>query len=269
MRNIECVLGSHRAIAGLLLAASVAVAVGSQVPEAAAADHNDPVRVQATGADLGDPAADIADIFAFYKGPQGRPTSVVLALTWRTDPAYERTFDPTVRYGIHVDNDDDRVAWIADRARADYDIWAWFAKNASGQWGVKVENVPGTNGPITGLVGKTIARDGVRIMAGLFDDPFFFDLDGFFNGLSVALGNAGGNPSQPSLDGLPYTVRPSDPNRAPRPFGFVASNDGFGKTNVHAIVIEVAADKIVLGPPGQHKELHVWATTSRRKGGPR
>jgi hypothetical protein len=40
-----------------------------------AADHNDPVRVQATGTESsksGDPAADIADIFTWYTGDLGR-----------------------------------------------------------------------------------------------------------------------------------------------------------------------------------------------------
>ena len=60
---------------------------------------------------------------------------------------------------------------------------------------------------------------------------------------------------------------PASNEQAPRPFGFVNTNDGFGRTNVHAVVIEIPAKKIVLDAAGgKHKELHVWATTARKAG---
>ncbi len=236
-----------------------------------AADHNDPVRVQATGTTTGDPAADIADIFAYYRGPTGKPDSIVLALTWRVDPLYEVTFDPSIRYGIHVDND----ASFANLAEArgvgmgaEYDIWIWFGKKrgTTNEWGVYLENVPGLGGrKVAGDVGKVLRpAPGVRIMAGLADDPFFFDLDGFFAGLSVALGNPAGDPALP--DAARRRVTAFDPTQVARPFGFVNRNDGFGRTNVHFVEIEIPASSVLRGTEGRHRDLHVWATADGKVG---
>src|SRR5207249_12325146 len=83
-------------------------------------------------------------------------------------------------------------------------------------------------------------------------------LDGFFNAISVALGNTpGANPSLP-LDRFHRT----DPETQDlkRPFGYPVGVDGFGRQNVHAIVIEVPASAF-----GARK-LHVWGTTERKQG---
>ena len=265
----------------ILGAGALALMVVAQSPTWAA-DHNDPVRVQATGSESskhGDPAADIADIFAWYTGPEGAPDKVVLALTWRVDPIYEKEFDPTVRYGIHIDNNaglhvptKDTPLSLMEPAEleAEHHIWIWFGlKNGTkNEWGVRVDNVPGVDKPVIGAVGKTLQpKPGVKIMAGLFDDPFFFDLDGFFNSLAVSLGNPKGNPQQPKINGNAYTLRPSDQATVARPFGFTNKNDGFGKNNVHAVVIELPADSVLVREGERHKDLHVWATTDSRPDG--
>lgn len=236
-----------------------------------AADHNDPVRVQATGTTTGDPAPDIADIFAYYRGPTGNPDSIVLALTWRVDPIYEVTFDPSIRYGIHVDADASFSNLAEARGvgmSAEHDIWIWFGKKKGtiNEWGVYLENVPGLGGKkVAGDVGKILRpAPGVRVMAGLADDPFFFDLDGFFGGLSVALGNRAGNPAFPEQKRA--GIAPFDASKVSRPFGFVNGNDGFGRTNVHFVSIEVPASSVVLEKDGRHRDLHVWATTDGKVG---
>lgn len=236
-----------------------------------AADHNDPVRVQATGTTTGDPAPDIADIFAYYRGPTGKPSSVVLTLTWRVDPLAELAFDPTIRYGIHVDNDASFSNLAEARGigmGAEFDIWIWFGKKkeTANEWGVYLENVPGLGGKkVAGDVGKVLKpAPGVQIMAGLADDPFFFDLDGFFAGLSVALGNPAGDPAFPA--GKRSAISPFDATKVPRPFGFVNTNDGFGRTNAHFVAIEVPAAAVLKGTDNNHRDLHVWATTDGKVG---
>lgn len=236
-----------------------------------AADHNDPVRVQATGTTTGDPAPDIADIFAYYRGPTGKPTSIVLVLTWRVDPLYELSFDPTIRYGIHIDNDASFSNLASARGvdmGAEHDIWIWFGKkkDTPNEWGVYLENVPGLGGrKMAGDVGKVLRpAPGVQVMAGLADDPFFFDLDGFFAGLSVALGNPAGDPAFP--EAKRRTIAPFDATRVARPFGFVNTNDGFGRTNVHFVAIEVPASSVLVGTDDHHRDLHVWATTDGKAG---
>ena len=68
-----------------------------------AADHNDPIHVQATYqsgelsgyvVNTGDPAADIADLFAWYSGPPGQAKSLIMALTWRLTNVQSSTVTP-------------------------------------------------------------------------------------------------------------------------------------------------------------------------------
>ncbi|HSO32988.1 MAG TPA: DUF4331 family protein [Labilithrix sp.] len=275
-------LPGRRATRFALLGGAAAALIAGAQSLTWAADHNDPVRVQATGTESskhGDPAADIADIFTWYTGKQGAPDKVVFALTWRVDPLFEREFDPTVRYGIHIDNNagiaapaKDAPLSLMDPAKlaADHEIWIWFGKKkgTTDEWGLIVSNVPGLDKPVVGPVGKTLEpKPGVKIMAGLFDDPFFFDLDGFFNSLAVSLGNPQGNPQQPKINGSAYTLRPSDQATVKSPFGFVNKNDGFGKNNVHAVIIELPAESVLVRDGAKHKDLHVWATTDSRPDG--
>jgi hypothetical protein len=250
-----------------------------------AADHNDPIGVQATyrrgesagGYEVatGDPTADIADLFAWYNGPKGNPTSVVLALTWRADPSEEaeKAFDPTVKYGIHIDTSDPGLLdvdvsasdglTVGSRLRttAEHDIIVWYGKHKRerGKWGMLVTGIPGVQGEVVGPVGKVVApAEGVKIVTGLFDDPFFADLDGFFNSISVAINANGANPSLPA-----DRYSPKDPRRTQyrMPFGYPEQRtDGFGKQNMHAFVIELPASAF------PSRKLHVWGTTERKKG---
>jgi uncharacterized protein DUF4331 len=207
-----------------------------------ASDHNDPVRVQASGPRLpggkvevspGDPAADLADIFAWHT-----KDSLVCILSWRTNPA-NPSLDPKLVYGLHIDNDAD----LNPGDPADIDVWVRYAASESGSWGQKVEGLPGLERAVVSAVGETTTTEnGIRMVTGLFDDPFAFDLDGFFNGLSVALGNKA--PASPSP-------------LADHPFGFNAQNDSFAGTNVGAFVIEIPLELVDLNG----EELHVWATS--------
>ena len=270
----------------MLFIGAVSLASVAQAPKSTqAADHNDPIGVQAafqsgeSGAgyevDTNDPSADIADIFAWYTGDKGNPKSVVFALTWRADPveAREKRFDPSVKYGIHIDaNDEKKLVDISVDpldplegvkigskfvTRATNDIIVWFGENKTkkGDWGMMVTGIPGVDKEVIGPVGKVLTpAPGVRVAAGLFDDAFFADLDAFFNAISVALGN-NGNPSLP-LDRFNRV----DPPKATRPFGYPADVDGFGRQNVHAVVVEVPATAFAT------RELHVWGTTDRKAG---
>ena len=269
----------------LALAGTVALASLTHLPRVTeAADHNDPIGVQATyragdsvgGYDVStnDPSADIADLFAWYTGEQGNPTSVVLALTWRADPVEEREkqFDPTVKYAIHIDTSDKKLLDIKVgtdgislgsklKTTATHDIVIWFGehKKKKGQWGMHVTGLPGVDHAVVGPVGEILRpAEGVKVTAGLFDDAFFADLDAFFNSISVALGNEpGNNPSLPMDRFSPVDPETQD---LTRPFGYPADVDGFGRQNVHAVVIELPASAFPT------RKLHVWGTTDRKKG---
>jgi len=267
-------------IAGAALLGSAAF----RPPAAEAADHNDPRRVQSTefwnttttaGAD---PAADIADLFAWNKqavagSPDAMQDTLVLALTWRVNAEDGTSLDDTVRYGIHIDNG----SLLTDGdGEADFDIWIRHGKNSRGEWGVKVENIPGVQGPVIAPVGQVVTLPVARgdyqgeatVLSGLFDDPFVFDFDGFFYGLSVGLGN-------PSPTEFHETQNPQTDGRQPpfaqaltRPFGFNNQNDPIAGINVHGVVIEVPL-RIVLREKkigsGFKEFLNVWSTSARPK----
>jgi hypothetical protein len=145
-----------------LATATVALAITSTV--VIASDHD-----EADTASFSDLAADIGDMYAFHEGDR-----LTLILTFdgyklRTEAG---NYDADVLYGLHVDTNGDNVA--------DHDIWARFGQNSAGEWGVQVEGIPGESAAIVGPVDTVIGDgSGAQVFAGLRDDPFFFDLQGY------------------------------------------------------------------------------------------
>ncbi len=143
----------------------VALAAASlMLPAAAAgADHLDGAAVAANG------AADINDVYVFQGAD---PANTVLSFD--VNPAAGvisgTTFDTGIEYVINVDTDGDAVEDIV------YAIT--FAAQAAGTQAYTVtrDGAPYTTG-VTGT-SSAIATGG-QVFAGLVDDPFFFDLDGF------------------------------------------------------------------------------------------
>jgi hypothetical protein len=142
-----------------------------------AADHFDPpARTDPLVAATPDKAADIADIYTWQTGD-----SVVIVLTFAgpqsaTLPA---TYDPDVLYTINISNAD---------FPTDAEIQIRFKFGKDGQnVGVEVDGLPDNGGPLIGPVEQTLSRNGILVRAGLYDDPFFFDLQGFKD--SKATGN--------------------------------------------------------------------------------
>jgi len=148
--------------------AAVALTVLSlRATDVVAGDHH-----EAPMAEM-DPAADIADLYAWHEGG-----NLIIGLSWagytlRESP--ENTvpmLDADVLYGLHIDTDNDNIP--------DHDIYARFGQDDAGNWGVQVENLPGATEPVSGPIETNIdAGGGAQIYAGIRDDPFFFDSDGF------------------------------------------------------------------------------------------
>src|SRR6185503_244806 len=46
-------------------------------------------------------------------------------------------------------------------------------------YGVQIAGLPDGGPPLVGPVEQTLTRSGIQARAGLYDDPFFFDLQGF------------------------------------------------------------------------------------------
>ncbi len=159
----------------LALSASAAVAALGGVllvpgQLALTADHLDPpARTDILFDMTPDTAADIADIYAFHDADNLYLISTFGGPSATTLPAF---YDRDVLHTINVSTS-------LPATSSDVTIRFRFGPGANpGEHGISVENLPGVNGPIIGPVEQILSKDGVRVYAGLRDDPFFFDSQG-------------------------------------------------------------------------------------------
>ncbi|MGV3485389.1 MAG: DUF4331 family protein [Planctomycetaceae bacterium] len=167
---------NYKSLSVACFAAVVGLCVLGTARDAMGADHQDSPLVTPNG------ALDINDLYAF-QSPQN-PANVVMIMT--VNP-FAGVMSPTAFstrgvYEFNVDTDGDAVPNFAYRF--------YFSPVRQGaQRFVVVER----NGKVlvSGITGKTTSiRNGGKVTAGLFDDPFFFDLAGFRNGLMFTGANA-------------------------------------------------------------------------------
>ncbi|CAN5279785.1 hypothetical protein BH09PSE3_BH09PSE3_07530 [soil metagenome] len=137
---------------------------------ARAADHLDPPnRTDPAFDTTPDKAADITDIYAWHTD-----TDLIVAYDFAgpQSTTLPGTYDRDVLYTLNISND-------GSLSNPSYSIKFRFGKDAAGNVGIKVEGLPGETVPLTGPVEQTLTTNGIRVRAGLYDDPFFFDLQGF------------------------------------------------------------------------------------------
>ncbi|NJK33270.1 MAG: DUF4331 domain-containing protein [Deltaproteobacteria bacterium] len=182
-----------------------------------AADH-----IEAPGTQ-NDTPGDITDFYAWHTD-DNKLVAVIDFDGLKEAGTATGTYDPDMLYGVHIDSDGDNVA--------DIDVWVRFGQNGEGEWGMQVTNLPGAGeDPVVGPVETEIdAGNGLRVFAGLRDDPFFFDLDGYLETL---------------MSGT---------------LSFDSANDSFAGTNVTSIVLEMDATMAA----GGGTTLQTWATSARR-----
>ncbi|NOY91435.1 MAG: DUF4331 domain-containing protein [Deltaproteobacteria bacterium] len=218
----------RRRAAGMALLLAAVTWLGWTPPDARAADHG-----EAPGA-AADQPADIADYFAWHKEDGGMV--VVLSFAGNVTPAAGQTgtYDADVLYGIHFS---DSGSAGTPAYGSTHDIWVRFGQNEAGEWGLEVTGLPGEDAPVMGAVGTAnTSASGAQFYAGLADDPFFFDLQGF--GELVSSGDA------TSFDSLP---------------GLTSTRDTLAGQNSTVIVLEFPA-AMVTSTAGM---VHTWATSSR------
>lgn len=203
-------LTSTPAAAGLVLAS--ALLVNGTVD---ASDHND-----APAGGVEDRPVDIGDFYAWHT----EDGNLVLITTFSgySVPAVPPEFDADVLYGMHIDTDGDAVA--------DENIYARFGQDPDGNWGVRITGIPGEADALTGALEENLhGASAARAYAGVRDDPFFFDLQGFQDTLATG------------------TV------------AFDNTRDFAAAQNAAAIVVEFPLS--ALGDPAS---LQTWATTARK-----
>lgn len=224
---------------------STVIAIGAAAfgLNALAADHAESPTVSA------DPAADIADVFFFR--PNQAMNRLVAGVSFSGRPSTaaggQRIDGPTLRCDrnvLYVFNFDNNADNNLD-ATPDIRVFARLARNGNGQCGVQVEGIPGASGRL--IAGRTDAilmdaGSGLRVFAGLVEDPFFFDTQGFGETLASFAGA-----------GQSGTIN------------FQNTRDTFGGRNISAIVFEMDLTA-ALGGSATGPVLQFWGDTYRFPG---
>lgn len=135
-----------------------------------AADHLDPPgRTDPQVDTTPDTPADIADVYAWHTDG-----SLIVAVTFAGPQPGDRAanYDRNVLYGINLSTD-------GVRDTVEIPIRVRFGQGGGGN-GVQFSGLPGVTGTLEGSVETDlVSANGIKARAGLFDDPFAFDLQGF------------------------------------------------------------------------------------------
>lgn len=204
-------------------AVTLAAASALMLPGASnrAADHFDPpARTDPAVDTTPDLPADIADVYAWHSGDNLNLSVTFAGPNVNTAPAF---YDRDVLYKVLISTAaPDDTPEIVIRVR--------FGRGTGpNEFGVRYEGLPGVSGTIEGPVETTLVKDGVQTRAGLFDDPFTFDLVGF------------------------REVRPTGQVR------FLNTRDFFDRQNDTGFVISIPKNRIGSG----NGVIRVWSTTGR------
>ena len=182
---------------------------------ALAADHNEADGTKA------DDIADIDDLYAWHTS-DGK---IVVVLTVG-GPGAEAgevlpDFDGQVIYGVHIDDTGDAIP--------DHDIWIRFGQNGAGAWGVQFTGIPGSTATVDGAVMTQLdAGGGLKAIAGVYDDPFFFDFQGLQDTLATGT------------------------------ISFNSKRDSFAGMNVNAIAFEMDASAL------SSTSFKIWSSSGRK-----
>jgi hypothetical protein len=233
----------------LWLRGLLALTVTSVASWAIAADHRD------SPGPKGEPPADINDLYSWVDG-----NNIVLALTVFPQAGADAEFSPDVQYVFHTQS---HAAFGGAGTAVDI-ICTFDATKAISCWVGDTDYVTGDASAPAGLA----STSGMfKVFAGLRDDPFFFNLDGFNDTIATVEAAAGGlvfdAAGCPAVDmatsGVLVGKLSTDPLSTP-PGG--PAKDFFAGFNTLAIVISI--DKSLLNGGGDI--MSVWASTNMAGG---
>jgi hypothetical protein len=159
---------------GLYGLSALALAFGLFAVPARAADHLDAPGLSSPG---GDTRLDITDVYAFQSPSNPGNTVLVMGVNPLAGVLNDGTFNPNAVYEIKIDSNGD--------AKEDLTYKITFSSDGT-QQGLTLRRTPAKGGGgsllASGHTGKAISIPGGGwITAGVYDDPFFFDLVGFLN----------------------------------------------------------------------------------------
>jgi len=231
------------------LRAAPALAVLVGVSSALAADHLDAPAVKT------DASTDITDLYTWMDG-----NNVVFALNVSplATTASKFAVSTAAQYVIHTKSTDKFVAGAAPVAT---NIIATFDANQKiSLWVGGTEYVTGDASATAGL-SSTSGK--VKVFAGLRDDPFFFNLDGFHAAEAAVEAATGLVPNVAGCPALNATTSAAlvkalstDPTSTP-PGG--VAKDFFAGKNVLSIVVSIDKSLLTAGGP----LVAAWASTNK------
>ncbi len=241
----------HRRL-GLFGPSGVAALVGlaAWVGPAEGADHVD------SPAAAADPLNDIADYFAWMSADAAKVNMVLTVNPFASDGT---SFGDASQYTFHVHSRADFGATDETEARI---ICQFYDVNAIECWvlddaGTVVDYVTGDPSTEAGITSDSGA---VRVFAGLRDDPFYFNLDGFLRTVDTVRSAAGSltfdEGGCPTVDAATSAelVRQLTTDADDSP-----ATDDLQDTNILALVVQIDKALVSAGGP----ILATWASTHR------
>lgn len=167
-------MGTMRLRRASLAAALAFLVLGAPGGGLRAADHGDAPGIRLDG------RKDINDVYAFQSPAD--PNNVVLIMTVSplAGTLSPVDFATKSRYEFNVDTDGDAIENAGFRFTFGKPDATGVQAVSMKTFGLGIAKVKGTTGADVALVG------GGQFRAGLFDDPFFFDLVGFRDGLNFS-----------------------------------------------------------------------------------
>src|SRR3972149_1164926 len=162
----------YPAILGLMV---IVLALGSAALSSRAADQ---LAAPGTMPPGGDTRLDINDVYAFQSPANAANTVLIMTVNPLAGMLNNGTFHPDASYDLPIDTNGDakedlmyRITFSAPDASLVQDVRLRLVGAGAGS-GVLASGQTGQNIPVAG---------GGMLRAGVFDDPFFFDLVGFLS----------------------------------------------------------------------------------------
>ena len=153
------------------------------------ADHLD------SNAAVGDPAADITDWFA-WTSADGESLNMIMAVTPLAGD--DAAFSDATQYSFHVNAHPDLLSaaglstLITCQFYSETNLECWAQRDGS--------VVGYVEGDPSAEAGITSSDDAIRVFAGLRNDPFYFNLDGFSEVASTVRSVVADSPGALGLD---------------------------------------------------------------------
>jgi len=208
-------------------------------PSTEAADHADSPAVAASE------SSDLADLYAFTNN-MGTKTNLIMTFGRGASPT--ETFDTNVDYVFHLSTSNGQGGTSVDST-----VTCNFAAGSPQQVTCTLEDGSTTTATASGDVDTDVcsepgggACDGdLRVYAGVFDDPFFFNAGGFSETVSTVVGVAGtlefSEEGCPELDGDTAAALVDCLGTACDQFGgnSALASDTFAGGNVQAIALQL------------------------------